>query len=94
MLAALALGAVGAWVGTAFLLAEESHLYPAHQQEIIRGSTEDFVITRAYTGKTARDYRNDVIKAWDEWVCGHRLMAQGVLMDDLIAAATPRVVTS
>ena len=28
MLAGLALGAVGVWVGTAFLLAEESRLYP------------------------------------------------------------------
>jgi hypothetical protein len=34
-----------------------------HQEEIIRGAAEDFVITRCYTGKTARDYRNDVIKA-------------------------------
>jgi NAD(P)H-dependent flavin oxidoreductase YrpB (nitropropane dioxygenase family) len=88
LLAALALGAVGAWVGTAFLLAEEFHPYPTHQQEIIRGSAEDFIITRAYTGKTARDYRNDVIKAWDE--SGLRSLPmplQGVLMDDLIAAA-------
>ncbi len=59
---------------------------PGHQDEIIRGAAEDFVITRAYTGKTARDYRNDVIKAWDE--SGLRALPmplQGVLMDDLIA---------
>ena len=67
MLAGLALGAVGVWVGTAFLLAEESRIYPRHQEEIISGSAEDFIITRAYTGKTARDYRNEVIKAWDEF---------------------------
>jgi len=47
LLAGLALGAIGAWVGTAFLLAEESHVYPGHQAEIIRGSAEDFVVTRA-----------------------------------------------
>jgi NAD(P)H-dependent flavin oxidoreductase YrpB (nitropropane dioxygenase family) len=88
LVAGLALGAVGAWVGTAFLLAEESDLYPVHQEEIIRGATEDFVITRAYTGKTARDYRNDVIKAWDEsGLEALPMPLQGVLMDDFIAAA-------
>lgn len=88
LVAGLALGAVGAWVGTAFLLAEESKIYSVHQEEIIRGAAEDFIITRAYTGKTARDYKNAVIQAWD----GSGLKAlpmplQGVLMDDLIAAA-------
>jgi len=46
------------------------------------------VVTRAYTGKTARDYRNEVIRSWDE--SGLRALPmplQGVLMDDLIAAA-------
>jgi nitronate monooxygenase len=88
MLAGLALGAVGVWVGTAFLLAEESRIYPRHQEEIMSGSAEDFIITRAYTGKTARDYRNDVIKAWDESGLSPLPMPlQGVLMDDFIAAA-------
>ena len=88
MLAGLALGAVGVWIGTAFLLAEESQLYPAHQDEIMRGAAEDFIITRAYTGKTARDYRNDVIKAWDEsGLKALPMPLQGVLMDDFIAAA-------
>lgn len=88
LVAGLSLGAVGAWVGTAFLLAEESDLYPVHQEEIIRGSAEDFVITRAYTGKTARDYDNDVIRAWDRSGLKPLPMPlQGVLMDDFIAAA-------
>jgi len=88
LVAGLALGAVGVWIGTAFLLAEESGIYPRHQEEIIMGAAEDFVITRAYTGKTARDYRNDVIKAWDESGLNPLPMPlQGVLMDDFIAAA-------
>jgi len=86
--AGLALGAVGVWIGTAFLLAEESNIYPQHQDEIIKGSAEDFIITRAYTGKTARDYKNDVIKAWDEsGLKALPMPLQGVLMDDFIAAA-------
>jgi len=88
LVAGLALGAVGVWVGTAFLLAEESAIYPQHQDEIIRGSAEDFVVTRAYTGKTARDFDNEVIKAWES--SGLRplpMPLQGVLMGDFVAAA-------
>lgn len=88
LVAGLALGAVGVWVGTAFLLAEESNLYPIHQDEIMRGSAEDFVITRAYTGKTARDFDNAVIQAWESADLKPLPMPlQGVLMDDFIAAA-------
>ncbi|MGD0152092.1 MAG: nitronate monooxygenase [Xanthobacteraceae bacterium] len=88
MAAGLALGAVAVWVGTAFLLAEESNIYSQHQEEIMKGSAEDFIITRAYTGKTARDYKNEVIKAWDETgLKALPMPLQGVLMDDLIAAA-------
>jgi NAD(P)H-dependent flavin oxidoreductase YrpB (nitropropane dioxygenase family) len=88
LIAGLALGAVGVWVGTAFLLAEESDIYPTHQDEIIKGSAEDFVVTRAYTGKTARDYRNDVIAAWDaSGLSPLPMPLQGVLMDDFVAAA-------
>jgi NAD(P)H-dependent flavin oxidoreductase YrpB (nitropropane dioxygenase family) len=88
LVAALALGAVGAWVGTAFLMAEECKIYPEHQAEIVRGSAEDFVVTRAYTGKTARDYRNAVIDAWEKSGLSPLPMPlQGVLMDDFVAAA-------
>lgn len=86
--AGLALGAVGGWVGTAFLLAEESEIYAKHQEEIINGSAEDFIITRAYTGKTARDYKNEVIVAWEaSGLKALPMPLQGVLLDDLIAAA-------
>jgi len=88
LVAGLALGAVGVWVGTAFLLAEESNLYPGHQEEIIRGNTEDFVVTRAYTGKTARDFNNAVIQAWEtSGLSPLPMPLQVVLMDDFIAAA-------
>ncbi|MDP7469529.1 MAG: nitronate monooxygenase, partial [Dehalococcoidia bacterium] len=50
--ASLALGAVGVWCGTAFLLAEESGLWQAHQEQIMAGASEDFIVTRCYTGKT------------------------------------------
>ena len=87
--AALALGAVGVWVGTAFLVAEESLIPDRHQQEILDGSTQDFIVTRAYTGKTARDYKNVVIEAWENSGLDPLPMPlQQVLMEDFVEAAT------
>ena len=54
----------------------------------MKGQTRDFVITRAYTGKTARDYRNDVVRAWEaSGLTALPMPLQGVLMDDFVAAA-------
>jgi nitronate monooxygenase len=86
--AALALGAVGVWVGTAFLLAEESGWNAVHRAEIQRGQSEDFVVTRAYTGKTARDFRNEIIDRWEERGLEPLPMPlQGALMEPFVAAA-------
>jgi len=86
--ASLSLGAVGVWVGTAFLLAEESGWNPIHREEIQRGQSEDFVVTRAYTGKTARDFRNEVIDRWEERGLEPLPMPlQGALMEPFVSAA-------
>ena len=86
--AALALGAVGAWVGTAFLAAEESEIPAAHQEQILIGRSEDFVVTRSYTGKTARDYKNVVIDAWGRSGLDPLPMPlQEVLVEDFVKAA-------
>ena len=87
--AALALGALGVWIGTAFLVAQESLIPDQHQQEILGGNTHDFIVTRAYTGKTARDYRNVVIEAWESSGLDPLPMPlQQVLMEDFVEAAT------
>ena len=86
--ASLALGAVGAWVGTAFLTAEESWIPPAHQEQILAGASEEFVVTRAYTGKTARDYKNVVITAWEHSGLDPLPMPlQEVLVEEFVKAA-------
>ena len=86
--ASLALGAVGVWCGTAFLLAAESGLWQAHREQIMAGASEDFIVTRCYTGKTARDYRNPVIADWGaSGVEPLPMPLQWVLMDDFVAAA-------
>ena len=44
---------------------EESNIYLEHKRQIVAASTADFVVTRAYTGKTARDVRNPFIEKWE-----------------------------
>lgn len=87
--AALALGAVGVWVGTAFLASEETGIPALLQREILGGSTQDFIVTKAYTGKTARDYKNVVIEAWERSDLEPLPMPlQQVLMEDFVEAAS------
>ena len=86
--AALSLGAVGAWVGTAFLTSVESEVWDVQKEEILGARSEDFPVTRAYTGKTARDYKNIVIDAWESSGLEPLPMPlQQVLMEDFSSAA-------
>jgi len=74
--AALALGACGVWVGTAFLVCPEAHVDAIEmglmaqwetdywKQKIIEGTEEDTVVTKSYTGKTMRNLKNKWIDAW------------------------------
>lgn len=64
VVAALALGAVGVWVGTAFLVADECGIADAMKAQILDGRAQDFDIQRIYTGKTMRCYRNELVDAW------------------------------
>jgi NAD(P)H-dependent flavin oxidoreductase YrpB (nitropropane dioxygenase family) len=86
--AALALGAVGVWVGTAFLVSEECDIPDASKEQILRGRSQDFVVSRTYTGKTARNFRNPVIDSWEHSGLDPLPMPfQKVLMDDFNEAA-------
>ncbi len=86
--AALALGAVGVWCGTTFLVTREGGINPIYKKQILKGSSEDFVRTAYTSGHFARHYRSDVIKAW----MGSGLDAmptpyQGNAMDEVRRAA-------
>jgi len=61
----LAMGAVGAWIGTAFLVAEEANQPLAQQQRIIAATEEDTRVTKLYSGKTMRNITNPLIEAYD-----------------------------
>ena len=52
-------------MGTAFLAAKERGICESQRQSIMRGRSEDFIISRSYTGKTARQYQGPVVQAWE-----------------------------
>ena len=86
--ASLALGAEGAWLGTAFLAAKECGLHEMQRDSIIRGRSEDFIISRTYTGKTARQYQGPIVQAWeDSGLDTLPMPLQGILMSGFNLAA-------
>lgn len=75
--AALCMGAVGVWVGTAFLATPEAwadcvedgflkqEVAAIWKQKVLEAGDEDTCVTRVYTGKTARMIKNKLIEEWD-----------------------------
>jgi NAD(P)H-dependent flavin oxidoreductase YrpB (nitropropane dioxygenase family) len=70
--AALALGASGVWMGSAFLTAAEYHLgvrsesgVSVIQQALLNATSSDTVRRRIYTGKPARLLKSRWTDAWD-----------------------------
>lgn len=61
--AALALGAVGVQVGTAFLATRESAATEAHRAAIRQAAADETVLTRAMSGRLARGARNRAVRA-------------------------------
>ncbi|MDP6343086.1 MAG: nitronate monooxygenase [Alphaproteobacteria bacterium] len=86
--AALTLGAIGVWLGTAFLVAEECGLPDEVKEALIAGDATEFRISRAWTGKTLRSKRNLVSEAWEQsGLVPLPTPHQRVLMEDFLSAA-------
>ena len=66
IVAGLALGAIGVWIGTAFLFATEANVPDGHRKLMIEGGEEDTKISRFYTGKTVRMINNPLAEAWEK----------------------------
>jgi nitronate monooxygenase len=76
--AALALGTIGVWVGTAFVAAKEAsaeavrdgHLTDWErelwEQKMIASNEDGSVVSRAYTGMTLRQLRNKFQEEWEK----------------------------
>jgi len=89
LLAALALGASGAQIGTRFLLARESGAHSAYRRRLLSASETETVVTRVFTGRPARALRN----RFTEEYAGPRPLAwplQGVAAGDIYAGSRAR----
>ncbi len=62
--AALALGAQGVWVGTAFLVAEEGNSPDSQKDQIVGARSEQFTLSKYGSGKQQRAYAGPLREAW------------------------------
>ena len=61
IVAALALGAEGVQMGTAFLACEESGANPLHRNALLNGQAKQTALTRGFTGRLARGIKNRLL---------------------------------
>ena len=65
LVAALALGAVGVWMGTRFIATREAHAHVNYKDKIVAIDEEGTVVSRASSGKPCRLIRNNFTRSWD-----------------------------
>lgn len=86
--AALAMGAQGVWMGTAWLTSVEHQMPDVLRQKLLAAGSDDTVISRADSGKTLRQIRT----AWSEtWAAPDapkplKMPYQDILVGDLLGA--------
>ena len=86
--AALAMGAIGVWCGTAFLVSEEANQPDLQKQRVLAATDEDTKVTRLYSGKTMRNITNPLIEAYEaSGIKALPMGIQGLLIQDLIYSA-------
>ena len=86
--AALALGAAGAQMGTAFLPCPESGAHPRHKAALLAATDDVTLLTRAFSGRHARALRNrfvDEMRAREDDIAPYP--AQNALTRDIRQAA-------
>jgi len=88
--AALAMGAQGVWMGTAWLLSEEhqGHMHPVNAEKLKAAGSADTVITRSESGKTFRQIRTAWSQEWEaeDAPAPLKMPYQDVLVGDLLGA--------
>ena len=64
LVAALALGAEGVWLGTRFIATQEARAHANYKDKIVEIDEDGTTTTRAHSGKTARMARNKFTESW------------------------------
>ena len=65
LVAALALGAVGVWCGSMFLLASEVTFTERQKDRVIAATERDAVVSKSISGKTLRQLKSAFTEVWD-----------------------------
>lgn len=63
--AALAMGAVGVWVGTRFVASEEAGCSKLHKESVVGATYTDTIRTLVVSGRPLRCRRNEWIDSWE-----------------------------
>ena len=63
--AALALGAVGVWMGTRFIATVEARGHDNYKRRITEIDEDGTIVTRGHSGKPNRMIRNDFTRSWE-----------------------------
>lgn len=83
--AALAMGAIGVWCGTVFLVSDEANQPDMQKQRVLAATDEDTRVTKLYSGKTMRNITNPLIEAWEaSGIQALPMGLQGMLINDLV----------
>lgn len=64
--AARCLGADAVWVGTRFIASHEAYGHDAFKRRVVEGNSRDTILTKSYTGKPLRAFRNDWTSQWEQ----------------------------
>ncbi|MEM9650958.1 MAG: nitronate monooxygenase [Actinomycetota bacterium] len=90
IVAALAMGAAGVWMGTTWLTTTEhaAHLHPKLLPKLLAATSADTVITRSESGKTFRQIRSSWSDEWEreDAPAPLKMPYQDVLVGDLLGA--------
>ncbi len=65
LVAALALGATGIWMGTRFIATAEARGHDNYKRRITEIDEDGTIVTRAHSGKSNRMIRNAFTKSWE-----------------------------
>ena len=63
--AALAMGAVGVWMGTRFVASTEAYAHESYKKRIVEIDDEGTTRTRCFSGKPCRVIKNETTQAWE-----------------------------
>lgn len=74
--AALALGADAVWVGTRFILSEESGASKQHKQSLLRAGHGDVIRSTIFTGRPLHSLATPYLRRWEEERRAEMIMLQ------------------